>query len=374
VFLDELEVRGIRNLKPQRVSFRKRVTVISGRNGQGKTSLLEAIFLLSHHRSFRTSLLRDVVSWADPERSGFIRGLVRSAVGSREIRLELDRGRRVLLLDGKRTEAAGQFFGQLRCVTFTPEELQLVKGAPQMRRQYVDRTLALVDREYFANLVQYQRALKQRNSVLGTPAGGDDAVLVPWERLLAEHGRPIAAARSEFLSAIAPSCAKYYRDLCGGEPNAGEKISFRYRSDFSSDGEMLSQDEILALFEGGRGQDCRLKATQLGVHRDDVEIVFGAEAVSGSARSLASQGQSRTIALALKLAAVEYIGNRSGEAPIILLDDAESELDAARREGLFEFLQGSSSQVIITTTDPSWAPSHSALDVAALRIEACLVS
>lgn len=378
MFLEELEVRGIRNLQPQKISFERRVSVISGRNGQGKTSLLEAIYLLSQTRSFRTAQRRDVIAWQSSEKSGFVRGLVRSGLGKREISLLLERGKRTLELDGKRAEAAGQFFGQLRCVTFTPEELQLVKGSPQIRREYVDRTLSLVDANYLRDLVQYQRALKHRNTLLAMREPPSDAELEPWEQLLAAAAIPLAGARKAFLESIGPSCQQFYRNLANRglealesspKDSSGESITLEYRSKFCRPEGPVSVEEAAAIFRDSRAQDRRLKSTHTGVHRDDLDVGFQAPHVSGAAKSLASQGQTRTIALALKLAAVEFIELRSGEAPLILLDDVESELDSSRREGLFELLQASRNQVIVTTTDPSWAPAHRALDVAAFGIE-----
>ena len=384
MILEELEVRGIRNLRPQLISFPKRVTLIFGQNGQGKTSVLEAIFLLSQNRSFRSTQIRDVVQRTPgrkesrnevqettfKEGEACIRGLVRSSLGTREITLQISRGKKTLLLDGKKAQAAGQFFGQLRVVTFTPEELQLVKGAPLLRRQFVDRILSIVDHGYLQHLVHYQRALKQRNALLAKAAGGNEESLLPWEQILAEHGRAIAITRENFLRTITPACQKYYQDLCRpSEVAAEETIGLRYKSDFFPEEEILSEKSALAEYAGYRASDRRIKSTHFGIHRDDVEIVFRSDELKGLARALASQGQTRTIALAMKLAAVQYIEEVTGEPPLLLLDDVESELDAMRREGLFEFLQASQNQVVITTTDPTWAPSHRALDVDAMEIQ-----
>ncbi len=375
MFLEALEVRGIRNLKHQLINFDKRVTVISGQNGQGKTSLLEAVFLLSHSRSFRTSQIRDVVSRQQKDEGAAVRGVVRSDLGKREITLEILNGRRTLLLDGKRAESAGQFFGQLRCVTFTPEELQLVKGAPQIRRFYLDRTLSMISAEYLSDLVMYQRALKQRNALLSQHVGvGDERALLPWESLLIEHGERVAKARDVFLREISAPCLSFYQKLCEkSEVSRGEHIALQYQSDFYESGKLLSSDRLHEEFAASRGTDRRLRSTQFGIHRDELSVKFSANDLSGPARTLSSQGQARSISIALKLAAIEYIEARTGASPIVLLDDVESELDSLRRAGLFEFLQASTSQVIITTTDPSWAPSHPSLDVCERRIEAGLL-
>lgn len=368
MILQELEVCGMRNLLPQRLTFPKRVTVIFGQNGQGKTSVLEAIFLLSQNRSFRTSQIRDVVSRNAEDGRARVCGRVKSRLGEREITLEIHKGRRSLLLDGKKAEAAGQFFGQLRVVTFTPEELQLVKGAPLLRRQFLDRTLSLVHPAYIFHLVHYQRAIKQRNAVLGKSLVRDEE-LVPWEDLLIQHGQEIALLRQSFLRSIGPSCEKFYRQLCeNSEAAQSERVSLEYESDFLEAEHLLANDTLQRQYESKRAQEKRLRATQFGVHKDDIRIVFSCEEVSGLARSIASQGQTRTLALALKLAAISYIQEITDELPILLLDDVESELDAQRRQGLFEFLKNSEHQVLITTTDPSWAPSHRELDVENLEI------
>ena len=369
MFLRELDLLGFRNLANTRVSFNTPVTLIVGRNGQGKTSLLEAVYLLALPRSFRTGHVRDVVQWPEvaaqfhtpdlPQFNGCrVRGFVSTAAGEKEICYEIVEGRRSVLINGKRAERAGAFFGQLTAVIFTPEELHLVKGAPLLRRQFIDRTISLIDHRYIDCLVAYQRALKSRNAILRSSKNATSPLhleLSAWDEILADNGLYILSQRLNFCSELARTIDGFYNALSRSAPYA-ERVTLEVRSNLlDKDGQLPSRSELIARLEASRERDKATISTSIGIHRDDLEIVFDCGFGQRDAKGSTSQGQAKSISLALKLSAIEFIRKLTQESPMLLLDDVESELDEHRKVSLYEMLQGFRSQVLISATSVSTA-------------------
>lgn len=361
--IEELAVKNFRNLKEQRFQFTEPVTVIVGLNGQGKTSLLEAIFFLAHAKSFRTSHQSELIRWRLPDEpvvAATVQGTVTSSAGSTGIACEIGPRSKRALINGKAVEQASLFYGQLVVVVFTPEELQLVKGAAAIRRKFIDRLLVMSDTMYVATAVQYQRALKQRNALLtsmrsdhlnahkGLAAGS----LRSWNMLLAKHGAVLAACRGKFLQALQPLAQKYYSELTGKSAGS-ERIELGYVSHLADGETIFTEAQALELLENAAENDIRRGTTSIGPHRDDIDLRLDVGSGFHPARYTASQGQARSFALALVLAAVEHLAKLLGEPPIVLLDDVESEFDSMRRHALHTILSGLESQVIVTATEPS---------------------
>ena len=339
----------------EKLSFSDRVSLIVGSNGQGKTSLLEAVFFLAHAKSFRTKTLKELSSLGSEET--IVEGSIDTADGTKSICCKLLGGSRQVYLNGSRVREASSFYGQLVCIEFTPDHLQIVKGQPTLRRTFLDRILAMTDTSYVDNLVAYQRALKNRNAVLKNlhfkPAGKD---LLPWESLLTEHGRIVAEKRLELVFKLKEASTSNYRFFLSKndsdwEEQNSESIDYELKGDFIKDGAVMSLDEILAAYEQQREKDIRRKSTSFGSHRDDIVFYLARGPKRYPARKLASQGQARCIALSLTLSAAEYLEHMLSESPIILLDDVISELDRYRRAALFKLLQGLSRQILITATE-----------------------
>lgn len=368
MFLRELELLGFRNLANTRVVFETPVTLIVGRNGQGKTSLLEAVYLLALPRSFRTGHVRDVVQWAErsetlatdtpPLRGCRVRGLVSTAAGNKDICYEIIDGRRTVLVNGKRAERAGAFFGQLTAVIFTPEELHLVKGAPLLRRQFIDRTISLIDHRYIDSLVAYQRALKSRNTILRSAKAATSPLhleISAWDEILVDNALYILKQRLEFCEAIAATIDGFYSALSRSAPYI-EKVAIQIHSNvLDKGGNIPTRADLLARFEQGRERDKATASTLIGIHRDDLEILFDTGFGKREAKGSTSQGQAKSISLSLKLSAIEFIRQITQESPMLLLDDVESELDDERKQSLYEMLRGFDSQVLVTATSVSSA-------------------
>ena len=356
--LEQIEIRHFRNLKSQCIALPAQATMLVGKNGQGKTSLLEAIFLLSHGKSFRTTKMSELVQWAElsgelEAQLSFINGKFSTSDGEKLISCQIKGGKRILFFNGKRVERAANFFGHTRSIVFTPDELEQVKGPPLYRRQFIDRTLTLVDKYYLESLVQFHRALKSRNRVLSS-AGAPSSIseiqklLLSWDSLLSRYGRVIAEKRLLLAQDISPKLANYYKFLAG---SSSESACCRFDSELIFNREVLSEQSVMELYSKRLTRDIRLKSTSFGPHRDDLHLLLDTGFGMKNSRITASQGQVRCLALALKLAAAELILARTGEPPILLLDDVESELDKSRREALYELLKAFNSQTIITTTD-----------------------
>lgn len=353
--LEYLDVYRFRNLLPQRISFTKRVTLVHGKNGQGKTSLIEAVYILAHAKSFRSNKTKELVSWtpaasSNAEADCFVEGRVRTSSGSKTIRWSMVRGKRSVFLNGNKLEAASTFYGQLNCVVFTPDDLVLVKGSPSYRRSFLDRLLAMSDSRYVDSLVAYQRALKNRNKLLSSrkEAPLSYVTIKPWDQLLIQHGREIAKKRAELIEELRPLANTYHQSLVS---SGDEEVHYQYQSQFiANNAEPYGHEELESRFEESLQKDGTRQGTSIGIHRDEVLIELLTPHGNKNTRQGASQGQARSIALSLKLAAIEVLRKRTDELPILLLDDVESELDASRKQAFFTLLNSFQTQVIISST------------------------
>ncbi len=321
---------------------RERFNVFVGDNGQGKTNLLEAIFVVAALRSFRTSKLTDLV--------GF--GRDQAKLGARVLKdgltrvydVELAPGSRRVRLDGKAVRPLARYFGEFNVVVFTPEDLALPRGTPGDRRRFLDRGVFNLEASYLSLATDYDKVLRTRNTVLRqTGQGALDRrqasdLLAVYDEQLAALAVSIVAARVRFSSAIAPELRTTFAAITRTNHVAG----LRYASRLVG----LPAEAIVELLRESRVKDLATQSTQLGPHRDDIIL----ELDGREAGSFASQGQLRAIMLAWKTAELQILGRAHGDSPILLLDDVSSELDPARNEFLFEHLATLAGQCFITTT------------------------
>jgi DNA replication and repair protein RecF len=335
----------VRNLRPVSLEPRERFNVFSGDNGQGKTNLLEAIFVIATLRSFRTAKLADLVAF----------GSERARLGARVVKddlvrvyeVELAQGSRKVTLDGKAARPLARYFGGFNVVVFTPEDLALPRASPADRRRFLDRGVFNLRPDYLATAQDYERVLKTRNAVLRQVGDGGldrrtaEDLLQVYDRQLAEVGAKVIAARQAFLDVVCGELTAAFTAIT----RTGLAVTARYvvRSGAAT------ADEIVAKLAAGRVKDFATSATQVGPHRDDVLF----ELEGHEAGTYASQGQLRAIMLAWKTAELQVLGRAHGDPPILLLDDVSSELDPQRNEFLFEHLATLAGQCFITTTHPS---------------------
>ena len=368
MYLSHLSLTNFRNFVQLELDLPPGIVVIFGANAQGKTSLLEAVYLLVIARSFRAENEHEVVYWdTDTEKdSAVVAGTIekenerlRVYVGYQCIPLEpvspTTLGRRdrpfrvrkqISVSRLKRTAAA--LVGVVNGVLFNAEDIGLVNGPPSVRRRYLDILLSQVDPAYLNTLQRYQRVLQQRNRLLRSlqerKANGEE--LIFWDEELTREGSWIIRRRHEAMEPLADLCVQRHSELT----RAAERLSLEYRSSVGRDGHHGLKDEIeeefRACLEASRKKELGIGSTVVGPHRDDFRLMVNGVDMG----TYASRGQARTLALTLRLAEAEYLALARGEGPIVLLDDVLSEMDSSRRSRVLDNVV-KYQQVIITTTD-----------------------
>jgi len=349
VQLVELKTYQFRNLEDQTIHFEDGVNVIIGNNGQGKTNVLEAISILSSVRSFRSSKLAEAIRWNQSEASIF--GTIKSDSEIKtSLGVALDKKTKKAYINDAQVKSAEDFIGTLVCVTFTPDDLELVKGGPSERRRFLDKALAFLDRKIIRALSSYNAALRSKNVLLRNSFGQPRDVLFEqldsWNKVMAKHGAQIEAARRVLAKNLSDKAAKLYSSF------SPESESFELSLKSAGIKKEVSEYLLLEEITEAREREVAQGRSLVGPHRDDLLI-----SLSGiDSRAFASQGQTRSIVLAIKLALIEEIQNVRHEAPIILLDDVDSELDESRRRSFFEAIMSHGRQVIITATNAKDLP------------------
>jgi DNA replication and repair protein RecF len=359
--LERLCLRNFRNYKECDITFHSPVTLVVGKNAMGKTSLLESLYFLCTGESHRATSAVELIRHTS---EGFaVTGYLRSDKRPDSlVRLEVVKPRQGafrLKTDGVLQRRRSDWIGQFNVVVFSPESLDLVKGAPTFRRRWLDLLLSQLSREYLEELQRYRGILQHRNALLkqlsiGKGSVGETSV---WDGLLVESGVGLINTRHAALARLSNVVETTHLSLTGGR----ERLLLQYipgvgsGSVEDSDISNLS-DHFRDALSKARRDELRRGLTLVGPHRDDftlaLETLKGEEVIlRETARTYASQGQHRTIALALKLAELEFIREDTGVAPLFLLDDVLSELDVKRRAYLLAYLQGVAAQTVITATD-----------------------
>jgi DNA replication and repair protein RecF len=326
-----LHVKHIRSHTEHTIEFAPEVTIITGANGSGKTSLLEAVYLSLQGSSFRGSdgdILQKGGPWWKID-------ITLNDQQNRTIKFEPEKAtsRKQFIIDSKTTARIPQKLKH-PVVLFEPEDLRLLHGSPARRRQFIDRFVSQLNPLYGPALRKYERALKQRNNLLKNAYIHDDQ-LFAWNVALAEHGAYIIEQRIAFIEQLNQNLAQLYQDIAGTH----DEVSIHYSHTFVGDIKQKLLNELHAHLE----RDRYLGSTSVGPHRHDV--IF--EINNSPALSTASRGEARTIVLALKFLEVDIIEQLTGKTPIVLLDDVFSELDASRQKLLTSHLKGH--QIIITS-------------------------
>lgn len=342
--LVSLSLEHFRNYAAQTVTFTDDdIQLFVGRNGSGKTNLIEAISVLSITRSCRGKDDQDMTLWDKPFYR--LRARVRADDGT-EHRIEAvselaPRRRKAFFINDVRTQVGG-IVGFLPTVTFLPQDLLLFSGPPAERRRFVDQLLSQLSSDYLVALSQYQKILQQRNALLKRVASGADvaSALDAWDAEMAEKGSFITLARLELIQTLNLS---FHEELASlGEQ--WEDVRLRYDRKTGARTREEVRDELRELLIAHRERDLALQSTGIGPHRDDWQVFRDGRPLP----SFASRGQERVAVLALLLLEVSYLELRRGEKPVILLDDAFSELDDEHQAALLQGFRGH--QVIMTAT------------------------
>ncbi len=333
-----LTLRNFRNYENETFAFGEGLNVLTGKNAQGKTNCAEAVFYLCTGSSLRIRHDRQLIRHG--QSSAYLRAEAGSRFGTVVLEAEIYDNRRELRVNGVRVARAADFLGNMNSVFFSPGELRLIQDGPDERRRFLNLSISQTSRPYCVALQRYQKILDQRNNLLKER----DAALVletlpVWDEQLAAYAARIVKARREYLAKLSPLAAEAHAYLTDG----AETLALSAERAYPESEEEIRKKLVRELADAYE-RDLRLGFTTVGPHRDDVKVMLDGE----DARGYASQGQTRTAALAMKLAEVEIFKLLSGETPVLILDDVMSELDLPRRKKLVEKVKGL--QCILTCT------------------------
>ncbi|MGN0592565.1 MAG: DNA replication/repair protein RecF [Ruminococcus sp.] len=346
--LTRIQIDGFKNLSAIDFIPDKGYNIIVGENAQGKTNLLEALWLFTGCRSFRGTKERDYLSFSGKP----LKLTVRFYDGRREQELVCEMApqnrEKKITCNGVPVRQTSQLFGLYHCVAFTPEDTELITGGPDVRRSFIDLCFSQLHQRGVSFVRRYQLILSQRNAMLKQhlPLSQTACMLDIWDRQLAAVGTYIALRRQSYTQKLETACKTLYSRISSG----AEEIRAAYKSQIFGKNPQLPPEPTQELEEQyyqklvrAREQDSELGFTTCGVHRDDIELQINGV----SAREYGSQGQKKSFALALKLAQAQLYGISRRETPVILLDDVMGELDRNRQEVVYTIIRDM--QVFITT-------------------------
>lgn len=341
MYIKSIELRNFRNYDNQIINFGSNINVLIGKNAQGKTNILEGIFICAIGKSPRTAKDKDLIKW----RSNFAKvtlELVRSKTQRKIEVFIFEDQNKTIKINSLAIKKMGELMGNLNAIYFSPDELKLVKESPDQRRKFMDIDLCQFDKNYFYNLNKYNQILVQRNKLLKTSLNKNalSETISIWNDQLATVGAKIILDRMALVEKLKVYCNNAQKYLTEGK----ETLDLEYVGLTASD-ENTIKKMLMIEYEKTLDKDMQLGYTTVGPHRDDLKITVNGIDV----RHFGSQGQQRTAALSLKLGEVDVFKDRIGEYPVLLLDDVLSELDGARQQKLLEKVRNI--QTIITCTD-----------------------
>ncbi|WP_166245793.1 DNA replication/repair protein RecF [Paenibacillus turpanensis] len=346
MFLQSLALTDYRNYERLELETGNRVNLIIGPNAQGKTNLLEAIYVMSLTKSHRTHKDRELIRW-NAERAS-LRAQLDKKYGAVSLDLSIASSGKTAKINGLEQRKLSAYIGALNVVLFAPEDLDIVKGAPNIRRRFLDMEIGQIQPTYLHHLSQYQKTLVQRNNFLkqssGSLSSASKTMLEVWDEQLANFGIKIMKKRQNFIKKLQIWAESLHRGITNGQ----EQLDIVYQPAIEieeSEEESVLFERFMLKLSHMREQDLRRGTTQTGPHRDDIHFYINGK----EAHVFGSQGQQRTTALSLKLAEIELIHEEVGEYPLLLLDDVLSELDQYRQTQLIETFQ-TKVQTFITST------------------------
>lgn len=348
MFVKKIVLKNFRNYHNTSLSFHPHVNIVIGDNAQGKTNLVEAIYTLAFGKSFRTNQDKELI---------LIDALfthISADVQKKNELIKMDfkfnsKQKKEIKINDLPLKKLAELIGRFNVVIFSPEDLQLVKGSPSIRRKYMDKSISQIFPNYYHLLIEFNKILKQRNNLLKSSYNKPppkDMILI-WDEQLAKVATKIIKYRLDFLSQLKITSEKIHKEIS----HDLEKLEIIYLSNYlpkNLEDENLYDkiyNGILELLKDRLSLDLKRGYTSVGPHRDDLNfIINGIES-----KKFASQGQVRTIALSLKLSEISIIKNSLDENPILILDDVLSELDPIRQNQLIKYI--SDLQTFITTTE-----------------------
>ncbi|AGB40042.1 recF protein [Halobacteroides halobius DSM 5150] len=343
--LSQLYLNKFRNYKQQHLEFNSHLNLFIGDNAQGKTNLLEAIYLLGTGSSHRTNVTSELANWED--KKFYAKGEVLTASQDYQLTVSLKGRQKEVKVNSNKLDRITDLIGYLNVVIFSPEDLKLIKGSPSLRRKFINLELAQVNSYYNHLLKDYRKVLKQRNNLLkeirdnGAPA----AMLEVWNQQLIDLGAKVIKRRLEALKKLIPLARLKQRKLTGGAETLELKYDTKLKIGHESSVDVIKKEFESYLIQQQQKEIAR-GVTTIGPHRDDISLIVN----NIDIRKFGSQGQQRTTALALKLSELEFMKSETGEYPVLLLDDVFSELDNKRCAQLLNTVRDKI-QTFITSTN-----------------------
>lgn len=334
MFIESMELLNYRNYGQLHIDFHKGTNVLYGDNAQGKTNILEAVYVCCTTKSHKGSKDREIVKFGEEE--SHIKMIVRRDDVPYRIDMHLKKNRtKGIAVNGIPIKKASELFGIVNVIFFSPEDLNIIKNGPSERRKFIDLELCQLNKLYVYNLVQYNKVITQRNKLLKDMDGTSSLkeTLDIWDIQLVKFGKEVIRLRTEFIRELNELIRGIHAHLSGEK----EELSILYEPNVT---EALFEEMLIK----NRQQELRQRLTLTGPHRDDLNFIVNGTDI----RKFGSQGQQRTAALSLKLAEIELVKRTVKDYPILLLDDVLSELDSKRQEHLLSGI--SHIQTLITCT------------------------
>ncbi|MEC1157761.1 DNA replication/repair protein RecF [Cytobacillus horneckiae] len=363
--IEQLRLKDYRNYDDLEISFENKVNVILGQNAQGKTNVMESIYVLAMAKSHRTSNDKDLIRW-DQEYAK-IEGRVQKQHGSLPMQLVISKKGKKAKCNHIEQQKLSQYVGNMNVVMFAPEDLHLVKGSPQVRRRFIDMEIGQVSPVYLHDINQYQKILQQRNhylKLLQTKKQNDQTMLEILTEQFIEMAVKIVAKRFEFIHLLEKWAIPIHEGISRGLETL--KIMYKPSVEVSEDQDLSKMISVYKeKFDKVKDREIDRGVTLFGPHRDDLLFHVNERDV----QTFGSQGQQRTTALSVKLAEIELIHSEIGEYPILLLDDVLSELDDYRQSHLLNTIQGKV-QTFVTTTSVDGIDHQTLKEAAAFQVEA----
>ncbi len=351
MYVKSITLEHYRNLKNTRIFFSEGINVIDGDNAQGKTNLIESLWLFTGGRSFRGARESELIAFGEKQARTEL--CFHSQDRDQTIALTITGSKRTAVLNDVPKSGLSQIIGSFCAVVFSPDHLTLIKNGPEERRSFIDAAICQIRPSYAAVLSRYKRVLNERNALLkDIPRHRDlEDTLDIWDERLAHEGALAAQERFHYIEKLTGLAETFYAGISDGK----ESLSLTYKTTYGGQSGMTREELkelILASLLKKQRDDIYCGFTTSGIHRDDLTVTINGR----EARSFGSQGQQRSAVLALKLAEASVLQQEKGEAPVILLDDVLSELDASRQSYLLHKLEGL--QVFITCCDTHIHSDH----------------
>ncbi len=334
MIVKKVELNNFRNYKSLSLDLDEKTNILYGNNAQGKTNVLESIYVCSTTKSHRTNKDSELINLDSSE--AHIKIYIEKKSREHRIDIHLRKNKtKGIAIDGIPIKKASELFGLFNVVIFSPEDLDIIKKGPSERRRFIDMELCQLDKIYVYNLTNYNKIITQRNRLLKDIYFKPELeqTLDVWDSQLAEYGSKIIKRREKFISEINTIIKPIHKKITGGV----EDVEIVYNRNCSS-------EELYKLLEQNRQRDIKYKSTSVGPHKDDILFFNGNKNI----RIYGSQGQQRTASLSLKLAEIELVKALINDLPVLLLDDVLSELDSERQNHLLKSLDNI--QTIITCT------------------------